>query len=261
MIKIIKKSIILLLNKCGYKLKKIGEYDVLRPIQPDEGLKKHLAIIKSNTMVTTEGLISLYDQVRYLEKSGIKGDYVECGVWKGGCVALMALANQRYGTAPRTLHLFDSFEGIPEPDDTIDGDLALTQASLWSDGGMSGQMRALPGFYDTFGGVGTLQDNKNLLEETICYPKEKINYHVGWFNETLPINKITSIALLRLDGDWYESTKTCLECLVNKVVKNGIIIIDDYGTYDGCKKAVDEYFHDNTYFHRVNQDIIYIVKD
>ena len=63
-----------------------------------------------------------------------------------------------------------------------------------------------------------------------------------------------------MDSDWYESTKICLDFLVSKVVENGFIIIDDYGTYDGCKKAVDEYFSNQYYFHRVNQDIIYLVK-
>lgn len=261
MLKLIKKIINFFIIKNGYLLKKAGEHDVLRPIQPDNILSKHLNKIKANTMVATEGLISLYDQVKYLEENKIKGDFVECGVWKGGCIGLMALANQRYSKIPRKLHLFDSFEGIPEPDVSIDGELALKQAREWSDGGTSGKMRALPGFYDTFGGIGTIQDNKKLLEDMISYPKDKINYHMGWFKDTLPLNEIESISLLRLDGDWHESTKICLEHLVGKVVKNGFIIIDDYGTYDGCKKAVDEYFLNQYYFHRVNQDIIYIVKN
>ena len=260
MITFIKKKILSICKYFGYELKVIAKYSVSRPIQPDNILKEHLEIINKNTMVNYEGLISLYDQVKYIEENNIIGDFVECGVWKGGCVGLMALANKRFGRKYRKLHLFDSFQGIPEPVEGIDGDLALNQANEWSDGGKTGRMRPLPGFYDNYGGVGTLQDNKDLLEKIIGFPRKHIQYHSGWFNETIPPNKIESIALLRLDSDWYESTKICLDSLVSKVVENGFIIIDDYGTYDGCKKAVDEYFSNRYYFHRVNQDIIYLVK-
>jgi len=256
----IKNIIKRIFNYYGYKIEVVEKYSVARPIQPDNILEKHLEIINTHTMVTYEGLISLYDQVKYLEENNISGDFVECGVWKGGCVGLMALANIRFGGKHRNLHLFDSFQGIPEPKEGIDGDLALKQSIEWSDGGKSGKMRPLHGFYDKFGGVGTLQENKVLLEKKIGYPQNQIQYHRGWFNETIPNSKIESIALLRLDSDWYEGTKICLENLVSKVVKNGFIIIDDYGTYDGCKKGVDEYFSNQYYFHRVNQDIIYLVK-
>ena len=260
MINFIKKLIHKIFDHYGYKIELAEIYYVARPVQPDDILKKHLEIINTNTMVSIEGLISLYDQIKYLEENNISGDFVECGVWKGGCVGLMALANKRFGKKNRNLHLFDSFEDIPEPQEGIDGDLAIKQSMEWSDGGKSGEMRPLHGFYDIFGGHGTLQDCKELIEGKIEYPSNLIKYNTGWFNETIPNNEIQSIALLRLDSDWYESTKMCLEYLESKVVKNGFIIIDDYGTYDGCKKAVDEYFP-NYFFHRVNQDIIYLVKN
>jgi len=259
MINLLKKTIKKIFNHYGYKIELVEKYSVARPIQPDDILKKHLEIVNPYTMVNFEGLVSLYDQVKYLEENNINGDFVECGVWKGGCVGLMALANKRFGKKYRNLHLFDSFQDMPEPQEGIDGDLAISQSMEWSHGGKSGKIEPLHGFYDTLGGPGTLQDCKELIEGKIKYTSNLIKYNVGWFNETLPNNEIQSIALLRLDSDWYQSTKMCLQYLESKVVKNGFIIIDDYGTYDGCKKAVDEYFP-NYFFHRVSQDIVYLVK-
>ena len=247
-----------ILSHYNYEINIKNQFKVAWPIQPDEIFINHFELIKTNTMVNTEGLVSLYDQVCYLEKKNIQGAFVECGTWKGGCAGLMALGNMEFGSERRKIHLFDSFEGIPEPQEGVDGSLAIKQSEEWSDGGKSGGMRSLPGYYDNFGGVGTLSDNKKLMEEIVCYPAEYIKYQKGWFTDTIPKNKIEKISLLRIDADWYASTKICLDYLAKLVVKNGFIIIDDYGAYDGCKKAVDEYFKGKHYFHRVNQDIMYV---
>jgi O-methyltransferase len=86
---------------------------------------------------------------------------------------------------------------------------------------------------------------KEILENIIKYPHDHVHYHKGWFQDTLPIDsaEIDKIAILRLDGDWYESTKICLDYLYEKIVPRGFIIFDDYGLYSGCKKAVDEFFN------------------
>ena len=206
-------------------------------------IEEDIALVRANTMLTHPRLISLHQQVRACERQKIKGAFVECGTWKGGAVGLMALANLRYGGTRRMLHLFDSFEGIPEPDASVDGALAVEQV-LSVQGGIEGRLVAVQGLYEKYAGsVGTLQDNQQLLEKTIGYPVEFIRYHRGWFQDTVPTvcDTIGPIAILRLDGDWHASTKVCLDHLYPNVVSGGFVIVDDYGTYDGCRKAVDDY--------------------
>ena len=199
--------------------------------------------VEANTMTPVERQWSLYRQAVACEQNNIPGAFMECGTWKGGLVGLMALANLRHGLTRRHLHLFDSFEGIPEPDPAVDGARAL--AEVESVGCRpTGQLKSVSGFYEKFSsGIGTLDDNRNLLEKKIGYPQEFLHYHPGWFQETVPVDAKTigPIAILRLDGDWYASTKVCLEHLYPRVVPGGTVILDDYGSYDGCRKAVDEY--------------------
>jgi O-methyltransferase len=153
------------------------------------------------------------------EIKDIEGDVVECGVWKGGMIAGIAsvLGPDRKYT------LFDSFEGLP-PAQEIDGGGAIA----WQEDKES-----------------SIYYNNCSAEKEIAEEAMKLagvdNYEIisGWFNKTLskyPPGE--SIALLRLDADWYESTLACLDNLFDKVVKGGCIIIDDYYTWDGCSRAV-----------------------
>jgi O-methyltransferase len=226
-----------------------------------------ILLIKNNTMLSKRRLVTLYQQVEYCEKNSIAGAFVECGVWKGGAMGLMALANLRFGNKPRHLHLFDAFQDICEPDSAIDGERAVREVKEFTKGvgGDEGRLQPLTGFYDSLGGAGTLDDSRELLEKKINYPAEMINYHVGWFQDTLPnvLDGIKQIAILRLDGDWYASTKVCLEYLFDKVVIGGVVIIDDYGAYEGCKKAVDEYIKSNnikTYLGSVDNECRFFIK-
>jgi O-methyltransferase len=196
-------------------------------------------------MLPYVNLVTLYKQVLYCEKGKIEGDFVECGVWKGGAVGLMALANLKSGESRRKLHLFDAFEEICAPNKDIDGEVAINEVKvlLGDKALINGELEPLKGIYDSFGGPGNINECKSLIEETIGYPANYVYYHKGWFQNTIPIKskEIGKIAILRLDGDWYESTKIYLDYLFDKVVSGGFIIIDDYGAYSGCKKAVDEF--------------------
>jgi O-methyltransferase len=131
------------------------------------------------------------------------------------------------------LHLFDSFLGLPEPRAEVDGALAVREA----DGRSTGALKPV--------GIGAvpLDEAQQLLEKEVKYPAHLIKFHVGWFQQTLPCDadEIEQIALLRIDGDWYDSTKVCLDYLYSKVCRNGVIVIDDYGHYDGCRRAVTEF--------------------
>jgi O-methyltransferase len=204
-----------------------------------------IKIIRKNTMLPYVNLVTLYEQVLFCEKNFLEGDYVECGVWKGGAVGLMALANMQQSKTRKNLHLFDAFDDICAPDEQIDGDIAIKEIKelLGKDANVKGELLPQKGIYAQFGGHGTIEECQLLIEKTIGYPADKVHYHKGWFQDTIPekAKLIDKIAILRLDGDWYASTKICLEHLFDKVVPGGFIIVDDYGMYSGCKKAVDEY--------------------
>jgi hypothetical protein len=204
-----------------------------------------MKVVSSNTMLPYEPLVTLFEQVIYCEKNNIEGDFVECGTWKGGATGMMALATLKYGTTRRHLHLFDAFQEICQPDEEHDDKQIVEEVKrLAKKKQFEADLKPLTGVYDQFGGPGTLSENKKLLEQVIGYPETHLHYHVGWFQDTVPAEAetISKIAILRLDGDWYQSTKVCLDHLYDKVVKNGVVIIDDYGYNTGCKKAVDEFF-------------------
>jgi hypothetical protein len=195
-----------------------------------------LARVAGHTMISYERAVTLYQQVRHLELNGIEGALVECGVWKGGASALMALANIEHGSKRRELFLFDSFQGLPEPTKR-DGAAVMAKAQRLAGRNLSGSGALEPIGWDR----ASRRDCEEIFR-TVGYPAEHVHYHEGWFQETLPrTTGIGAVALLRLDGDWYESTKVCLEILYPKVVPGGFVVIDDYGHHEGCREAVDEY--------------------
>ncbi len=281
-VKCLKRLVIRVFKSFGFEIKKLKknsqnskkepsfflDFDHNLGLDLEQEANKTIKIIRKNTMTTYINLVMLYQQVVFCEKHLIIGDYVECGVWKGGSIGLMALGNMKYGKTRRNLHLFDSFEGICLPDDSKDGEKALREVNpfLMKNAKVNGKLEPIKGFYDSFGGNGTVQDNVMLLEENIKYPSDYIHYHKGWFQDTLPLIKtqIERIAILRLDGDWYSSTKICLENLYDKVVIGGFIIIDDYGCYEGCKRAVDEFIEArglNVFLNYSNKDCRYWIKN
>lgn len=205
----------------------------LRYYDDEADARRALELVRPNTMVSYERLVTLWQQVRHVDRAQIAGALVECGTWRGGASAMMALAHLASGPATRPLHLFDSFAGLPQPDASVDGDAAVAYAR----GAAAGALDAIGRL------VGALEDNQSLLRERVGYPTELTHYHVGWFQMTVPAAApaIGPIAVLRLDGDWYESTRVCLEHLFPLVVSGGIVVIDDYGKWPGCRRAVDEY--------------------
>jgi O-methyltransferase len=197
--------------------------------------------VRPYTMVPAAGLEFLIKTVCYVIQQEIGGDWVECGVWQGGCAAAIRLTEVALPSPPRTLHLFDSFEGLPlvQP---IDGPMAA-QWQQTPDG---------PWYFDNCtASLASVQANfkqLNLLTPTV-------QFHQGWFAATVPAfataNPDTQIAILRLDGDWYESTKVCLENLYPLVAPKGVIIIDDYYAWDGCAVAIHEFLGQHRLNHRL----------
>lgn len=189
-----------------------------------------LRIIRPYTMVGRGGLLATYDCTRGMELAGISGCLVECGVARGGCAALMTLVSRDCGSN-RVLWLFDSFEGLPAK--TVeDGKPRVSKSTNRSSDRLS------EGYC-----LGTLDEVEDLFYRTLRYKRKNIHMVKGWFQDTLPGHreKVGQIAILRLDGDWYESTKCCMENLYDNVVDGGYVILDDYAL-EGCRKAVDEFF-------------------
>ncbi len=207
---------------------------------------KLFKIIKRHTMLNKRKLSFLYDSTINIIRNKIQGDIVECGVWMGGAVALIAKTLMDNKDI-RTLRMFDSFDDPHEPL-PVDGDRVIKNV-----GGMefaTGKMKALKGYYKrvTHGiGPGNPKVVYNLLVNIVGYPKDKIKIYKGWVQKTLPVfgKRIDTISMLILDCDLYEPQKLCLECLYPKVVKSGFVVVDDYIKLDGCRLAIDGYLNTN----------------
>jgi len=188
-----------------------------------------LKIVAPYTLLGYDALENVYELAKNIEKHKLEGAFVECGTWKGGAAATMAVVAHRYGDKRKTWY-FDSFEGMPEP----------TQEDK-KEKGKRGGVEDLAG--DAL--KASVSDVEELVFKKLKLSRENNVIIKGWFQDTLPQKKkeIGSIAILRLDGDWYESTKVCLEELYDQVVLGGYVIIDDYGAWAGCKQAVHEFFN------------------
>jgi O-methyltransferase len=216
----------------------------IRPYDREAEIETAIALVAGNTMVTRHRLAATYQLAAFLAVAGIEGAFVECGTWKGGAAGVMGLASLRHDILPRKLHLFDSFVDMCVPDSAIDGELAVHQARELSTTlpPLDGSLTPMPGFYDSMGGHGTIDEVRSLFDR-LGYPSNDVVVHEGWFQDTIAPARaeIESIALLRLDTDFYAGTRCCLEGLFDLVVEGGVVIFDDYGCYDGCRLAVDEF--------------------
>jgi len=185
----------------------------------DKILEKKLTLVSKERLLNLEKLCSSFINTNY--------SFVECGVAKGGCLALMkAVAGKN-----NRIFGFDSFEGMPDITDKDLGSYNKSDPLLFGGNNLSG---GIENVYKTFESLNVSMNNLKLVK--------------GFFNETLKddiINSIGPIAVLRLDGDWYESTRVCLEKLYEKVIVGGVIIIDDYGHWIGAKRATDEFRENN----------------
>jgi O-methyltransferase len=180
--------------------------------------------VKSYTILSQERKNTLYKCAMSVVQNDIKGDFVECGTFNGGSAGIMCGVLQEMH-ADKRVWLFDSFEGLPNPT-TFDVD--------------SHGIKGEKGLF-----AGSEQKVRELLFEKLKIDEKQTQIIKGWFENTIPINsqRIKSISLLHLDGDFYESTKICLEYLFDKIESGGYLIIDDYGRWEGCKKAIDEFFN------------------
>jgi len=185
--------------------------------------------VGNHTMTGPERILALINAVRHIVRNRIQGDIVECGVWRGGSMMAVALTLMELNSANRHLYLFDTFEGMPPPAD-VDVSFAGIPAAASMNEPLVRADASLPDVMAAMASTG--------------YPMELIHFVKGKVEETIPTDITGTIALLRLDTDWYESTRHELLYLYPLLAKNGILIIDDYGHWQGARKAVDEYFAD-----------------
>jgi len=178
--------------------------------------------LRAHSMVGKARMENLRGAIEYVLKENVPGDFIETGVWRGGACILMRAVLAAYGVTDRTVWCADSFEGLPAPNATLypadAGDEHHTFAPL---------AVSLDEVKANFAHYGLLDDRVRFLK--------------GWFKDTLPGAPIDRLAILRLDGDMYESTLDGLSALYAKVSPGGVVIVDDYGAVAACKQAVSDF--------------------
>jgi hypothetical protein len=202
------------------------------PADYDDEAKAIITAARPWTMTGPDKMYALVQAARHVSRHGIPGDVVECGVWRGGSMQIVARTLLALGDTSRDLHLFDTYEGMPPPtgrdtrirDSRGAGDLMAEESPddslVWA--------------------VATLEDVQDGMEQ-VGYPKERVHYVQGRVEETIPGHAPEQISLLRLDTDWYESTKHELDHLYPRLASGGVVMFDDYGYWKGAREAVDEW--------------------
>lgn len=226
------------LHTFGYDIIKIRKKEIKDKLRDfNENDWEIVNYVKEYTRTPPERVLALKKAMEYIVSNNIPGDIVECGVWRGGNIMAMAKILNNYKDYSRNIYLYDTFEGMSEPsendfisetgekaDSLLQNSSKEDNLSVWCYAG--------------------LEDVKNNVAKT-NYPIEKFKFIKGRVEETIPGHTPEQISLLRLDTDWYESTKHELIHLFPKLIKGGVLIIDDYGHWEGAKLAVDEYIKEN----------------
>ena len=186
---------------------------------------------KPFTTTSMERGYALYKAVEYVAQAKISGDFVECGVWRGGSSMVAAHAMLAFGDL-RHLHLYDTFAGMTAPDEV--------DRTPFHDRGAyeRWQLAERPGHNDWC--YAELEEVQRNLTST-GYPQALLHFHKGLCEETLPETQQEKISILRLDTDFYKSTYAEMKYLFPRVAQGGVLIIDDYGHWEGARKAIDQY--------------------
>jgi O-methyltransferase len=183
------------------------------------------------TMTSIERMYALYEALRYISAAAIEGDVVECGVWRGGSSMMAALTLAELGIV-RRLWLYDTFEGMPPP-----GAHDIRYTGEHAHESLDPTQRVAGASNDW--AWATINDVTSNMRST---GHRELELVAGKVENTIPARAPATIALLRLDTDWYESTRHELEYLYPRLTPGGVLIVDDYGHWQGAKRAVDEYF-------------------
>lgn len=247
----LKKAIAAVAGRLGYETVRAYRY----PVDFDQ---THLEIIKKArpyTNTSNERIHGLIEATRFVIRNGIAGAFAECGVYKGGSMMVVALTLLSEGVDDRELYLFDTFAGMPAPgkeDVDYRGRAAIETFS----------QKRISDTSSTWVNA-SLQDVRQAIAST-SYPMDRVHFIEGMVEDTIPETAPASLALLRLDTDWYQSTKHELVHLYPRVSPRGMVIVDDYGHFEGARRAVDEYFAENQivpFLHRLDYTGRLILKE
>jgi len=233
---VIRKALKRVLRTFGYEVVKSQPIPLLHafPADFDKVTVETIKTVAPYTMTSAERLFALCEAVRYVVQHRIPGDIVECGVWKGGSMMAIARTLLENSDKSRSLYLFDTFTGMAPPQDidvTVDG---VAAADIGATLERQGDKWCLAGVEEVRAGMRSTGYDPSLL-----------HYVEGRVEDTIPAHAPGLISLLRLDTDWYESTRHELIHLFPRLSNGAVLIIDDYGFWKGCRKAVDEYFSEH----------------
>jgi hypothetical protein len=241
---VVKRLVRSAVRRFGYDL--VRDPPELRMVLGDLSDKEREAVAAAREYSATspERLAAMVQSVAHVVRHRVPGDIVECGVWRGGSMMAAAIMLKALGDTSRRLFLYDTFEGMSEPterDRNLQG-ISAREILATSERGTG---------YWCYAGLDDVRAN---LRST-GYPEDKVVYVRGRVEETIPGQIPERIALLRLDTDWYESTRHELEHLYPRLSRHGIMIVDDYGHWQGARAAVDEFLASSTsplFLHRID---------
>jgi hypothetical protein len=207
----------------------------LTSMQPQD--RRTVERVEPYTMTGVERICGLIEAVRYCVRAEVPGDLAECGVWRGGSVMAMILTLQDLGVSDRDIYLFDTFEGMTAPTEH--------DSSRYNPSAPELLQRVEQGDPSWAWLFHLEMPPFEVVRSTVLstgYPADRVHFVKGPVEETLPAQAPDRLALLRLDTDWYESTRHELVHLYPRLSPRGVLIVDDYGHWEGCRRAVDEYF-------------------
>ncbi|MFH0883264.1 MAG: CmcI family methyltransferase [bacterium] len=213
----------------------------------DSSFREVYRAVRPYTMLSEARLHSLYTNARRICEDNISGNFVECGVAGGGATALLAWVAKKFSTVPRWVYAFDSYEGMPAPGDFDTHQGQKAQDSGWGEGTCAAPIDSVR------------EISRKLGVDDLVKPVK------GYFEQTLPEwqNRVGMIALLHADGDWYGSTKSIFDSLYERISDDGIVQVDDYGHWEGARKAVDEFFSNRNAIpevHKIDYTGVWFVK-
>ena len=223
-----------LFRRMGLQVARISSLEERYPIEATDADKAAIRDLRPYTMTSSERLWSLVNAVRYVAAEHVPGDFVECGVWRGGSVMAMAGELHRLGIHDRRIWLYDTFQGMTAPtDEDVEAVTGRTASAMLAETPLDDGNNVW-----CVAGRTDVEANLRLTD----YPFDRFTFVEGDVTRTLHETAPDQISLLRLDTDWYESTKVGLEVLYPRLSVGGVCILDDYGHWQGARQAVDEYF-------------------
>lgn len=234
MVKRYEQAINAVAGKVGLQISRVSSAHNRLPIEATDAEAALISSLRPFTMTSGERLWSLLNAVRYVTSEQLPGDFAECGVWRGGSVMAMARELQRLGVTDRRIWLYDTFAGMTDPTEAdVEVGTGVTAADMLrsTEVGDGNNVWCVAGRADVEANV-----------RSTGYPFDHFTFVEGDVSVTLHESAPEQIALLRLDTDWYESTRVGLEILYPRLVVGGVCILDDYGHWLGARRAVDEYF-------------------